>query len=403
MPEKNSFFVDRARKNDWGVTSFSQEWYNIGMEKERETDKNSAGYSRGVKAGVFGMISNALLFVAKLTVGALIGSIAVVADAFNNLSDGANSVITVVGYKLSARPADREHPFGHARFEYVAALVVSVVMFMLGALFLKESVTEIFSAHDKASIGAYVYVVLGLSVLVKGGQAVVYGTSYRKTRSLPMKAAATDACGDMAVTTGAILSTVILHVTGKDLDGYFGAAISLFILVSAIRLMKEGVSPLLGTAPSEALVGTLKGKVASYDGVLGVHDVLIHSYGVSRVYAVLHVEVNAAMSLTEAHELADAIERDVSRELNVHLVVHIDPREQAAGAAAQAARLSAFLSERFSGVSLHDFRLTEDGGKRCAYFDVEIPYESDLTAERITEALRAFDPDCDFVVNLDRK
>ena len=373
------------------------------MENEdRIVSNQSAEYSRGIRAGIFGLISNALLFAAKLTVGILIRSIAVVADAFNNLSDGASGVITVVGYKLAARPADREHPYGHARFEYVAALALTIVMFMIGAIFLKESIVDVFSKDVAPTIGAYVYVVLGISVLVKGAQAAVYGISYKKTRSLPMKAAATDSLGDMAVTSAAILSTVILQVTGCDTDGYFGAAISLFILFSAVRLMKEVVSPLLGAAPSESLVGALKGKVASYEGVLGVHDVVIHSYGASRIYAVLHVEVNAGATLTEAHELADRIEREVFRDLGVRLVVHIDPRAEQ-DAADHAMRLREVLTSRFDGISLHDYRQSMEGGRVKVYFDVEVPYESDVTAEEIVEALTAADPSCEYVVNVDRK
>lgn len=368
-----------------------------------QSAEKKGAYARGIRAGIFGLASNAILFAAKLTVGVLIHSIAVIADAFNNLSDGASSAVTIAGYKLSARPADREHPYGHARFEYIAALALTIVMFMIGAIFLKESVVDIFREPTAPEIGAYVYVVLGLSILVKGAQALVYGSSYRKTRSLAMKAAATDSLGDMAATTGALLSTILWQVTGADLDGWFGAAISLFILFTAVRLMKEGVSPLLGAAPSEELVGALKGRVASYEGVLGVHDVVIHSYGAARVYAVLHVEIGADTSLTAAHDLADRIERDVLSELGVELVVHIDPRTVEKAATERAAWLRAFLSARFEGVSLHDIRQTEEGGRLRVYFDAEVPYESDLTAERIAAALSNADPDCDYVVNVDRK
>ena len=374
------------------------------MEKANSaTNPKSDAYARGIRAGVFGLVSNAFLFAAKLTVGALISSIAIIADAFNNLSDGASSAVTIAGYKLAARPADREHPYGHARFEYVAALALTIVMFMIGAIFLKESVVAILSDPTSPEIGAYVYVVLGVSILVKGAQATVYGLSYKKTRSLPMKAAAIDSVGDVAATSGALLSTILWHVTGADLDGWFGAAISLFILFTAVRLMKEGISPLLGTAPSEELVGALKGRVASYEGVLGVHDVVIHSYGAARVYAVLHVEVGADTALTDAHNLADRIERDVYRDLGVNLVVHIDPRAAEKDATDRAAWLRGFLSSHFEDVALHDFRQTKEGDRMRVYFDVEVPYESDLTAESISAALSTADPTCEYVVNVDRK
>ena len=374
----------------------------IDQEKGKSLSQSET-YSVGVKAGVFGLVCNALLFAAKLTVGVLIGSIAVTADAFNNLSDGANSAITVTGYKLAARPADREHPFGHARFEYIAALIVSVVMFMIGALFLKESLSEIFAQKGEPNVRAFAYVVLGVSVLLKVAQAAVYGLSYRKTGSLPMKAAAADSIGDVFVTSAALLSAVIRDATGLDLDGYFGAAISLFILFSAVRLLKDSVSPLLGTAPLDSLVAPLKEKILSYEGVLGVHDITIHSYGEKHAYAVAHIEVDATTSLVEAHDLADRIERDVMKEQGISLVAHIDPRAVERSATDLESLLRAYLSERFAGLSVHDFRIAQGDDRARVYFDAEIPWEGTLTEEAILSALRDFDPDNEYIVNIDKK
>lgn len=370
---------------------------------EARRREQNADFSFGVKAGVFGLIGNGVLFVAKLLVGLFAHSIAVTADAFNNLSDGASSAITVAGYKLAARPADREHPFGHARFEYIAALVVSVLMFAIGALFLKESLVGIFAKEGMREVRFYLYIVLGLSVLVKGAQATVYGLFFRKTGSLPMKAAAMDSVGDMISTSAAVLSAILWDAAGWDLDGYFGTAISLFILFTAVRLLRDSVSPLLGTAPLEGAVDALKEKILSYPGVLGVHDVTIHSYGERVTYAVAHVEVDATASLTDAHELIDRIERDVLRELGVRFVAHIDPRRQERSAMDLEALVRAYLSDRFAGATVHDFRLEGEEGVPTVYSDVEVPWESPLTAEEIVAALKAFDPDFDYVVNLDRK
>lgn len=370
-------------------------------QKEGRSRAKDKTYSLGIRSGVFGMISNALLFAAKLTVGLLIKSIAVTADAFNNLSDGASSVITVAGYKLAARPADKEHPFGHARFEYIAALIVSVVMLVIGALFLKESVTKIFAGQGTPDVRAFAYVVLGVSVAVKGAQAAVYGISYKKTGSLPMKAAAMDSLGDMLVTGAAIISTVLWDTTGADLDGYFGAAISLFIAVTAIRLLKDSISPLLGNAPLSGNVKKLKEKILSYDGVLGVHDVTIHSYGEKHSYAVVHVEISASETLLRAHELVDEIERDVLNEFGIQLVAHVDPREEGSAMDVECL-IRAYLADRFD-LSVHDFRIVTEGDRRAVYFDAEIPWESALTGEEIVAALRAFDPDYEYFVTEDRK
>ena len=374
------------------------------MEKsEKSKNEQKADYSVGVRAGIFGLIGNALLFAAKLTVGILAHSIAVMADAFNNLSDGASSAITVTGYKLASRPADREHPFGHARFEYIAALVIAVLMFVIGALFLKESLVEIFQNKGTPEVRFYLYIVLGLSVAMKGVQAAVYGISYKRTGSLPMKAAAMDSVGDMFATSAAILSALLWDVTGRDLDGYFGTAISLFILFTAVRLLKESVSPLLGTAPLDSLVNAVKEKILSYPGVLGVHDITIHSYGEARAYAVAHIEVSAAATLTDAHELVDRIERDILSELGVRFVAHIDPKQEERSATDLEALIRAFLSDKFAGTTVHDFRVTKEQDASLVYLDAEIPWESALTAKELTAALKEFDPGFTYIVNVDRK
>lgn len=358
-----------------------------------------------MRAGVFGVFSNVLLFAAKLVVGILVRSITVVADALNNLSDGASSVVTVVGYKISSRPADKGHPFGHARFEYVAALVIAVIMMMIGALFLKESVTSIFSPHPLQSVGAYVYVILAFSALVKGGQATIYAVTYRKTRSLPMKAAAADSVWDVASTLVALLSTLLFDVVGWNADGYFGAVISVFILASAIKVLKESVDPLLGDAPLESTVEGLREKALAYEGVLGVHDIVVHSYGAAHIYAVLHVEVSADMTLSDAHDLVDRIEREISAEMGLTLVAHVDPQSEDLAAAAELKEaLRAFLAERTDLLAIHDFRLRKEEGKLCVYFDAEVPWTSDATADSVISLLkREFHTEYEYFVTVDKR
>ena len=373
------------------------------LSAEKKQNKNV--YGAGVKAAVFGIASNVLLFAAKLTVGLLMRSITVAADAVNNLSDGASSVITVVGYKISARPADKKHPYGHARFEYVAALVISVVMLVIGAMFLKESLTAIFSPKETATVGVYAYFVLGGAIAVKGAQAAIYLRTYKKTNSLPMKAAAADSVGDVASTFAALISTIVIDVAGYNADGYFGAAISIFILFSAVRVLKDSVNPLLGDAPSADTLKRIEEKILSYDGVLGVHDIVLHSYGAAYTFAIAHVEVSADQTLSVAHELIDRIEREVSAEMGIMLVAHIDPiADDFASAGAMKEEILAFLSERFSVTALHDFRVVKRGGSFAVCFDVEIPWEAKTDASQIENALRAdYNPDFSYSVNLDRR
>lgn len=378
--------------------------FNMAIEKDEKTTVNDV-FAPEKKAGIFGVCSNAVLFAAKFTVGLLLRSITVVADALNNLSDGASSVVTVVGYKISSRPADKKHPFGHARFEYVAALVIAVVMFMIGALFLKESVTAIFSPRALSAVGVYAYIVLGCSIAVKGGQAAVYARTYKKTRSLPMKAAAIDSVWDVATTFAALLSTLIFDLTGWNGDGWFGTLISVFILVSAVRVLRESVSPLLGDAPLESVVRDLKERILSYSGVLGVHDIVVHSYGVGHIYAIAHVEVRADETLTAAHELIDRIEREISAETGISLVAHVDPIEDDFAAAAHLRdEVYEFLSTRYTVLALHDFRVVKKGDVLQVYFDAEVPWETDLTAEELVASLKeGFRAEYEYIVTVDKK
>jgi len=377
------------------------------MDHQVEDGKNINGnrYGSGMKAGLFGVISNVLLFAAKFVVGLLLRSITVVADALNNLSDGASSVVTVVGYRIASRPADKEHPFGHARFEYVAALVISVIMLVVGALFLKESITTIFSPHALADVQVYAYVVLGVSALVKGGQAGVYLATYRKTHSLPMKAAATDSIWDVVTTLTALLSTLLFDVTGWNGDGYFGALISVFIIVSSVLVLRDSVHPLLGDAPSESLVQSLRDSILSYTGVLGVHDIVLHSYGADHTYAIAHVEVRANETLTEAHELIDRIEREVRAETGIMLVVHVDPiTDDFAAATRLRTEITDHLSEKYHLIAIHDFRVTKKDERLQVYFDAEVPWKEEITAEEMAAFLHEkCREECEYIITIDKE
>ncbi len=372
-----------------------------GYKTQKQNKKND--FSKGLRSGLFGIISNILLFCGKLIVGIFAHSIAITADAFNNLLDGASSGITVAGYKLASRPADREHPYGHARFEYISALVISIIMLVIGATFLKESIMAIVKKGREENVQFYAYIILGFSVLVKGLQAWIYGITYKKTKSLPMKAAAIDSMGDMFATTAAILSTIILQVKGIDLDGWFGSLISLFIMVTAVRLLKDSVSPLIGMAPMDETIEKIKEKILSYDGVLGVHDLMVHSYGSTNAYGVAHVEMSSIESLTTAHDLADRIEREVFTEIGVKLVVHVDPKDEGKKAVSLETKFSKHLKNKFPEISFHDFQTKKEGTQTYISIDVEIPWESTISENDILTELKAMDAKYEYRVVIDRK
>ena len=235
----------------------------------------------GVAAGVFGICSNAVICALKLAVGFVSGSVAVIADAVNNLSDAGSSAVTVAGFKLAARPADREHPYGHARYEYIGALVVAVIILIVGVLLCKSSVEKMISP-EAVSTDVWTYVVLAASIVMKLVQMAIYLDFAKSISSGALKAAAADSRNDVIATSAVLIAAIVMDATGVNVDAYFGLAVSLFIVVSSFRYILEAADPLIGTRPPTEVVDALKEKILSYVGVIGVHDLAVHSYGEGR-------------------------------------------------------------------------------------------------------------------------
>ncbi len=278
----------------------------------------------GKAASLVGIGCNVLLFAGKLVAGLLSSSVAIMADAVNNLSDASSSLISLLGFKLADRPADAEHPYGHGRFEYLSGMTVAVMILAIGVELLRSSVGKIFAPEpivfSWVSVG-----VLAASIVVKCWMAAFNANMGRRIGSTTLEATASDSRNDVITTSAVLLCTMIARLTGLDLDGYVGAAVAVFILVSGVSLIKETLNPLLGNAPSPELVGRIREKLMSYPGVLGVHDLMIHDYGPGRQFASVHVEMSARRDPIESHEVIDGIERDFLKDERLHLVVHYDP------------------------------------------------------------------------------
>ena len=278
----------------------------------------------GKAASLVGIGCNVLLFAGKLVAGLLSSSVAIMADAVNNLSDASSSLISLLGFKLADRPADAEHPYGHGRFEYLSGMTVAVMILAIGVELLRSSVGKIFAPEpivfSWVSVG-----VLAASIVVKCWMAAFNANMGRRIGSTTLEATASDSRNDVITTSAVLLCTMIARLTGLDLDGYVGAAVAVFILVSGVSLIKETLNPLLGNAPSPELVGHIREKLMSYPGVLGVHDLMIHDYGPGRQFASVHVEMSARRDPIESHEVIDGIERDFLKDERLHLVVHYDP------------------------------------------------------------------------------
>ena len=329
----------------------------------------------GNLAGAVGIFCNVLLCAAKLAVGTLFGSISITADAVNNLSDASSSVITLVGFRLSAKPADDEHPYGHARIEYLAGLAVSVMILVIGVELARSSIGKILSP-TAVEFSLVTVAVLLLSIGVKLWMAAFNKKVGRRIGSAALEATAMDSRNDVISTAAVLAASVVSGLTGLELDGWMGLGVALFILWSGVGILKETVDPLLGEAPSEELTDYIGKKVMSYDGVLGTHDLMVHDYGPGRRFASAHAEVDYRMNILDAHELLDDIERDVRTKLHVDLVLHCDPIvTDDAERSALRDRVLSYLTEQDARLSIHDFRVVRGTGHTNVIFDLVVPFD----------------------------
>lgn len=379
----------------------------------QDTQNPKVRFRYGLVAGIFGIISNALLCVFKLIVGVVGNSITIIADAINNLSDAGSSVVTLVGFKLSATPPDNDHPFGHARYEYITSLLVSVTVLFIGILLLKSSIEKCITPEE-VSVSVYTYVVLGVAIAMKLVQMLIYLDFSKAINSGALKASAADSRNDVLATVAVLISTIVIDVAGDKIspkvsvDGIMGIAVSAFIIVSSILLIKEAMSPILGEKSPKELVDKITAKILSYDGVIGVHDLVVHSYGENHCFVVAHVEVPADVDITKSHDVIDNIEHDFWNEMHVRITIHMDPvdtkNKQLAVLKLRAQNAIANLDEN---LSLHDFRLVSGQTHTNMLFDVVIPYGSKITLDDVKDALKkefGNDPvKYFFVIDMDRK
>ena len=383
------------------------------IKEYQDTQNPKVRFRYGLVAGIFGIISNALLCVFKLIVGIIGNSITIVADAINNFSDAGSSVVTLVGFKLSATPPDNDHPFGHARYEYITSLLVSVTVLFIGILLLKSSIEKCITP-EAVSVNVYTYVVLGAAIAMKLVQMLIYLDFSKAIHSGALKASAADSRNDVLATVAVLISTIVIDVAGDKIspkvsvDGIMGIAVSAFIIVSSILLVKESISPILGEKPSKELVDKITAKILSYDGVIGVHDLVVHSYGENHCFVVAHVEVPQDVEITKSHDVIDNIEHDFWNEMHVRITIHMDPvdtkNEKLAELKLRAQNALANLDEE---LSLHDFRIVSGQTHTNMLFDVVIPYDSKLSLDDVKNAMErefANDPvKYFFVIDVDRK
>ena len=342
---------------------------------------------------IVGIICNLILSIIKITVGVISSSVSIMADGFNNLSDMASSLITMVGIKLANMPADKEHPFGHGRMEYLSALVVAFMVMLVGAQFIKSSVDRILNP-TKVSFEMIPFILLLISLILKLWLSRFNKYVGEKINSSALKAASVDALGDVFTSSCVIISFLTSKFTTIPIDGYVGVLVSLAILYAGYSLVKDTISPLLGEAPDEELVKAIKQGVLSYDNIIGVHDLIIHNYGVGKCMASIHAEIPSNIDLVTIHEIIDTAEREISQKLNIYLVIHMDPmciHDEKINAIKGDVQKILFKYEQIK--SMHDFRITEGKNQTNIIFDIEVNFDEVNTVEKEEELRKNLEED----------
>lgn len=341
----------------------------------------------GKLSGTVGITVNILMAAAKMIVGVMYGWSSVIADAVNNMTDSLTAVVTVVGFRLSGKPADKEHPYGHERIEYICALLVSFAIIFIGIELSKSSIAEIMSP-TKTSIGAPLFAVLVVSSVIK--LWIYFFNRYVSYRisSRTIYATGREALNDAVATGAVLLSAALSQVVDFNLDGYAGFAVSLYVIYTGVSLVKETANPLLGTLPSAEVIEKITDIITSAEGVDGYHDLIVHTYGPNRHFSSVHIEVDANEDLLTCHEISDNIERDVKRRTGVELVVHIDPLFKDDEAVSKArAMVEQILSDIDIRLTFHDFRMVSGKSQTNLIFDICVPYDFHLSNGEIVDTV----------------
>ncbi|MFY9173877.1 MAG: cation diffusion facilitator family transporter [Peptococcia bacterium] len=377
------------------------------IANHQDTNNNEIRKKYGVLSGIVGIILNLLLFVSKLFAGLVVNSIAMIADAFNNLSDVASSFVTVFGFVMAGKPADEEHPFGHGRYEYIAGMIISFLVILIGYEFFKSSLQRILNPSP-VEYSHLALLILIASILAKGWLFFFQRHLARAISSTTLNASSFDSVSDVISTSCVLLSLLISQWTTFPIDGYIGIIVALLIIYAGISLTKETISPLLGEPAPQELVDALLTKVHSYPGIHNTHDLIIHNYGTGQYLASLHVEVPANVDIMEIHETIDQIEQEVNRDLNVLLSIHMDPINLDSVEYQQSFQEISKIIAKFPEVlSFHDLRLVGQGENKNILFDIVVrpglsPKRTQDLKSQITAQVKKIHPNYDCIIDVDQ-
>lgn len=372
----------------------------------KEVEKVSVRTAYGVLASIVGIFCNVFLSAVKFVVGFILNSVSVTADAFNNLSDAGSSIISFVGVKMAEKPADRDHPFGHGRIEYIAALVVSFLVLEVGFTFLKDSIGKI-RTPEALNFQTVSVAILIVSIAVKLWLGLFNRKLGERINSKVMMAVFTDSMGDVITTGATILSLIFFRLTGINIDGIVGVGVALVVMWAGVGIARDTLEPLIGEAIDPEVYKEIKSFVESYDGIEGTHDLLVHNYGPGRSMASIHAEVPNDVDIEQSHEIIDRIEREAAKKLGIFLVIHMDPVEMKDQRVLQVRdRAVQILKELDPACSIHDFRMVHGENQINLIFDMVIPieYDEEMRKElpqKLADRLKESDPRYECVITVE--
>lgn len=361
----------------------------------------------GMLASVVGIFCNVLLFSVKLAIGLILSSLAVTADAFNNLSDAASSIISFVGVKMAGKPADAEHPFGHGRIEYIAALIVSFLVIEVGFTFFKSSISKIMHPEE-ITFDPVPFIILILSILVKLWMAFFNNKLGKRIDSKVMLTTAADSLGDVITTSATVISIVIYHFTSINVDAIAGLIVSGIVIWSGVSIAKDTLEPLIGQRVPSELYQKITDMVESYEGIVGAHDLIVHNYGPNRSMATIHAEVPNDVSIEASHEIIDRIERDAKKELNILLVIHMDPVEMRDEEVLELRDKTSHIVHALDPeLHFHDFRVLKENEQKNLIFDLVVPdsyteKDANRVMHQLIALLHEMEKNVDCIITLDR-
>lgn len=361
------------------IKLFVRDYKNTGSEKVRLAYGNLSSWVC--------MAVNLLLAAAKITAGALSGAISVLADGLNNLSDCGSGAVSYVGFRVAAKPADKKHPFGHQRSEYLAALIVAMIIFVLAAELMIESISQLITPGENSVWSVLSVVVLSVSIAVKFWLFLFNRSVAKRVNSEVIKATALDSLTDCLATLAALIAVIVSRFAGVNIDGYMGIFVALFIAFAGVGIFLDTIGKLLGEAPDPEIMQKIRNRIFMHGGVHGIHDLMVHSYG-HKYYATVHVEVDSKMPMMEGHDLADTIERDFACNTDIVLVVHLDP-VVLDNPKCNACRVlvEEIVKEIDPSFSVHDFRMVDGISHTNLIFDVAIPFECKLSPQEVKDEI----------------